>query len=381
MNIITLDELKVLLAGQQGLCVSLFMPTHRRGRETEQDPIRFKNLLRQAEEHLQSKGLRSPEAMEMLKPAQRLLNDPVFWRHQSDGLAVFVNSEGCRHYPLPLLFEELAVISDRFHLKPILPLFTGDGHFYILALSRKQVRLLEGTRYTVDEIDLEGMSTSIAEVLQYERFEKQLQFHTGTAGGGERAAVFHGHDPGDEDKGRILRWFQRLDNELSSLLAGEQSPLVLAGVEHLFPPYKEANTYPYLLDEGIPGNPEELHLEELHAKAWPIVHSTFMEAVKEAAARYRQLAGTGQTTTDVKETVSAAHHGRVDILFVTVGVQIWGDFDPNTNTVHIHRESGHGDKDLLDLAAIQSILNGGTVYAVKSEKMPAHAPLAAVFRY
>ncbi|HEU19168.1 MAG TPA: hypothetical protein ENO00_07295, partial [Deltaproteobacteria bacterium] len=200
MNIITLDELKVLLAGQQGLCVSLFMPTHRRGRETEQDPIRFKNLLRQAEEHLQSKGLRSPEAMEMLKPAQRLLNDPVFWRHQSDGLAVFVSSEGCRHYSLPLLFEELAVISDRFHLKPILPLFTGDGHFYILALSQKQVRLLEGTRYTVDEIDLEGMSTSIAEVLQYERFEKQLQFHTGTAGGGGDGGGVSGYVPAGRSK-------------------------------------------------------------------------------------------------------------------------------------------------------------------------------------
>ena len=382
MDIITLEELKILLARQQGFCVSLFMPTHQRGRETEQDPIRFKNLLRQAEEHLQNKGLRSPEVREMLKPAQRLLHDQAFWRHQSNGLAVFVSSEGCQRYRLPLLFEELVVITDRFHLKPILPLFTGDGHFYILALSQKQVRLLEGTRYTVDEIDLEGMSSSMAEVLQYERLEKQLQFHTGTsAGGGERAAMFHGHDPSDENKGRILQWFHRLDNKLSNVLAGEQSPLVLAGVEHLFSPYKEANTYPCLLEDGIPGNPDELNLEELHTKAWPLVHSTFMETVEEAAARYRQLAGTGQTTTDVKEAVLAAHHGRVDILFVAVGIQIWGDFDPSKNTVHVHQESDPVDKDLLDLAAIQSILNGGTVYAVEPEKMPVHAPLAAVFRY
>jgi hypothetical protein len=36
----------------------------------------------------------------------------------------------------------------------LLSLFTGNGHFYILALSQNQVRLLEGTRYTVDEISI-----------------------------------------------------------------------------------------------------------------------------------------------------------------------------------------------------------------------------------
>jgi len=83
----------------------------------------------------------------------------------------------------------------------------------------------------------------------------------------------------------------------------------------------------------------------------------------------------------VREAVLAAHHGRVDVLFVALGVQMWGNFDPSTNTVHVHQDSEPGDEDLLDLAAVQSILNGGTVYAVELEQVPEHAPLAAVFRY
>jgi hypothetical protein len=35
----------------RGPCVSVFMTMHRSGSETQQDPIRFKNLLREAEEH------------------------------------------------------------------------------------------------------------------------------------------------------------------------------------------------------------------------------------------------------------------------------------------------------------------------------------------
>jgi hypothetical protein len=71
----------------------------------------------------------------------------------------------------------------------------------------------------------------------------------------------------------------------------------------------------------------------------------------------------------------------VEALFVALGVQVWGKFDKDTNTIHIREEPQPGDEDLLDLAAIQTILKGGTVYALEPEKMPGHGSLAAVFRY
>ncbi|HDR14067.1 MAG TPA: hypothetical protein ENN79_00990 [Desulfobacteraceae bacterium] len=382
MDIISMAKLKSFSGRYPDWCVSLFMPTHRRGRETEQDPIRFRNLLDQVDVRLQSKGVRSSDGREMLKPARRLLKDQAFWRHQSDGLAVFVNSEECRVYRLPLSFEELVVISDCFHVKPLLPLFTSDGHFYILALSQNQVRLLEGTRQTVDEVDLGDMPKSMAEAFQYESFERQLQFHTGTSGGsGKRAAMFHGHDAREEEKERILKWFRTIDEELAVLFAGDESPIVPAGVEFLFPIFKEATSYPHRVVEGIRGNPEELKPEELHALAWPILEPIFSKSREKAVSRYRQLAGTGQTTTDVKEAVLAAYHGQVDVLFVAVGVQVWGYFDPDANTVYVNGDLKPGDQDLLDAAAVQSILNGGTVYAVEPEHVPDRAPIAAVLRY
>lgn len=383
MDMITLAELKTLLGRQPNWCVSLYMPTHRRGRDTEQGPIRLKNLLREAEERLESKGLRSPAARKMLEPAQRLLQDSDFWRHQSDGLALFITPEAYYTYRLPLPFTELVVISDRFHLKPLLPFFASDGHFYILALSQNEVRLLEGSRHTVDEIEMENLPKSIAEALQYERFEQELQFHSSSAasGGGKRPTIFHGHDVSDEDKGRILRWFHKLDNELSTLLAEEQSPLVLAGVDYLLPLYRKANAYPHVLEKGIEGNPDKLKPEQLHDRAWLLVEPVFAQAREEAAARYGQLASGGQATTNVQEAVLAAHHGRVDELFVAVDSQVWGVFDAATNTVSVHKEAEPGDEDLLDLAAIQTMLNSGAVYAVPLEHVPEQAPLAALFRY
>lgn len=382
MNLFTIDELKTLTEQPEGSCVSIYMPTHRLGTTTQQDPIRFKNLMRQAEELLIDGGIRGQDARDLLESAQKLDNNQ-FWQHQSDGLAIFISSNVFRYYCLPLNFEELVVVTDRFHLKPLLPLLTGDGIFYILALSQNQVRLLQGTRYSVSEVELENVPQSIAEALKYDDPEKQFQFHTGTPQfGGERAGMFHGQGAGnDEQKDKLLRYFRKVNRGLEELLKNQKSPLILAGVDYLLPIYKEANTYPDLMEQGITGNPEELKAEELHSSAWNIVQPYFGQAQQDVVNHYQELMGTGQTANAIQDVVPAAYYQRVESLLVPVGVQQWGLFNPGTNEIQLHQTHEPGDEDLIDFAAIHTLFNGGTVYTVEPEIVPNDALLAAVFRY
>ena len=45
-------------------------------------------------------------------------------------------------------------------------------------------------------------------------------------------------------------------------------------------------------------------------------------------------------------------------------------------------QPGEEGDDLLDLAAVRTFMNGGTVYALEDELLPAAAkPVAAIFRY
>ncbi|MFA5880724.1 MAG: hypothetical protein WC834_00895 [Eubacteriales bacterium] len=383
MDTLSKEELKKLITKPGGQCISIFMPTHRARGDIQQDQIRLKNVLGETEERLSTSGLRSPEVRELLEPVQNLILDTPFWQTQSNGLAIFRSPEVFACYHLPFNFEELLVISDRFHIKPILPLLNGEEGFYILALSQNKVSLFQGTRYSVNEVELANVPDTLAETLKYDEPEKQLQFHTGTPRGiGRRAAMFHGHGVGtDDNKDRILRYFRLVDACLHELLKNERVPLVLAGVDYLLPIYKEVNNYPYLAADGIEGNPEGMSVEELHKEACAIVQPCFQKKQQKTADRYRQLAGTGLTSNDIKEAVPAAHQGRIESLFVTIDLQQWGTYNPNTNTVHPHRKAEPGDDDLLDLAAVQTLLNGGTVYAVDTKKMPDRAPLAAVFRY
>lgn len=383
MNIIQKDNLQKLMGKQKGLCVPIFMPTRQAGPQTRQNPIRFKNLLARAEKQLMAGGLNASEVEKFLDPAQRLLQNTIFWQHQYDGLAVFLTSDKFYHYRLPFNFEKLVVVANRFHIKPLLPLFSGGGRFYILALSQNEVRLLQGTRFSVSEIELEGLPKNIDEALRFDDPEKQLQFHTKTSKRrGKRAAMFHGHGVGiDESKVNILRYFRQIDEGLHILLKEERAPLVLAGVEYLFPIYKEASTYQYIVEEGIGGNPEELSPEELHTQAWSIVNPLFIKTQREAVAQYKQLAGTKRTSIDLNIIIPAAYHGRIEFLFVAVGVQNWGSFEPKTNEVSLHQKAEPYNEDLLDFSAIHTLLNGGTVFAMEPEKVPDGELLAAVFRY
>jgi len=296
MDILKQNDLKELIETSGEWCVSLYMSTHRVGREQQQEPIRFKNLVAQTQEKLLDSGLRRSEVQELLRPAESLLDDEDFWQHQSDGLAVFLAPDSARIYRLPSRFDEFVVIADNFQIKPLLPLLVENGQFYILALSLNEVRLFLGTRDTVNRVDLPGVPTSMQAALSMDDPEKHLDFHTSTKSPstpGGRPAMFHGQgvQADEQDKENILRYFKLVDNGLSGLLSGVTIPMVLAGVDYLHPIYRQANTYPNLLEEGLKGNPEELDGRELHQSAWELVEPIFVKDQKEALERFEQLHG------------------------------------------------------------------------------------------
>lgn len=153
----------------------------------------------------------------------------------------------------------------------------------------------------------------------------------------------------------------------------------MAAVDYLQPIYRQANTYPHLLERGVEGNPDRLDSKELHERVWPLVKPHFEEAQQRAAAQYRQMSGTGYTSDNLEAVVAAAYEGRVETLFVALDRQQWGRFDPSTGRVEQHDKVLFRDVDLLNFAAAQTLSHGRTVYAVKQEQAPSDTGVAAIF--
>jgi hypothetical protein len=386
MDGMNVEGFKELLAQSQRPCVSIIMPTAPMGADIRQDTIKLKDMVRQAESQMVATGVRDTIAKDILEPANGLMNDPVFWEHGEKGVALYFAPGFFRYYYLPNDVEEMVAVSERFNLKPLVSLAAASGQYYILAVSKHQVRVLEATRTSVRELHLPDMPQCMADALKTDNPEQQLQWHTNSpppGPRGERAAIFHGQGVAvDNKKDELLRFFRKIDKSLHALLHDKQTPLVLAGVDYYLPIYAEANTYKYLMPDAVKGNPEGLDDKELRHQAWNIVQSFFRKEEQASRERYDQLAGTNSVTRDLNEVISGAVFGRVDTLFLAREQERWGTFDADKNLVLIHESKRPGDQDLLDYAAAQTIMHGGRVYVVDPDKMPGKVqPAVAILRF
>jgi len=397
MDLINRSELRRLAEQQDDVCISLYMPTHRIESNWSQNTTRLKNLLREVQGQLEEKGYRVDAIEETLADARQLLDRPEFWRQRiGDGLAVFITKNTTETYRLPLSFDEVAVVDEQFHLKPLFPLIAANNRFYLLTLSQNDVRLYQGTHESVSEAESADIPSDIVEAVhQYEDPETQIQLHiqnrAGQGEGRRMDAAHHGHGGGgdaDDMSGnpqeKLKQFLRKIDESVTDFIGEEAVPLVLAGVSEYLPLYREVNSYAHLIeDEIVAGNPASFNVKDIHEKAWSIVEPIFLEAQETEADRFSQLyyQNEDMASDDFHEILPGCAYGQVDTLFVPSGEYRWGRFDPDTNMVEVHESQKPGDGDLLNYAAVSAYLNGATVHVLSPENMPGGRSIAATFRY
>jgi hypothetical protein len=389
----TNEELRSLLAQDSGPFVSLLMPVVHTGSDHNQNKTRLKNLLRKADDMLNAMHVSRTQIDDMLAPGWASIeNDAIF---RDEGLAMFLgnNPDSFRFYWVAIPLEEQVIVANSFHIKPLMPLLINSKPFYLLLLSKRQARLLQGSRNGLREIDVPGLPENMDDALQLEAEGRNEGLKSVGASGrpdspgtqtgiGGQAGSFAGHGAGEEDEKEYYRqYFNLVDHAVADFLKGKTDPLILVAGEYLHPLYKQVNSYPHLIEQGIIGNPTGFTARDLLRRAHPIVEPIFKEGQRVSAERYKEFLHKKQAANRPIEVLQAAYMGQIDSLFVPVGVEMWGTYDFDTNQLEVHSAQKPGDVDLLNLAAMQTVLNGGTVYAVRQEEMPDNTTIAAVYRY
>jgi hypothetical protein len=161
----TVADLRALLAPHQPPCISLYEPTHRSyPASSQEDPARYRNLLHRAEAALRE---RYPARLvrPVLEKLEPLATDADFWIQAVSGLAVFGSADDLRVFKLQQPVLELVAVADRFQIKPLIRSVQRDGRYQLLALTLADAKLYEGTRDTLDPVDLEGAPATFADAL------------------------------------------------------------------------------------------------------------------------------------------------------------------------------------------------------------------------
>lgn len=371
------------LAKQEGSnLLSIYIPTYR-ANHSQEDQIRYKNALKSAHQQLVDAGMKGQEADQYLRSANELLEQERFWSYLSDGLAVFVGPDDFFHYEiLPVTFDTFVFVGSYFHLSPMLPVLGGSSRFFLLALSQNEVRFFEGDRYSITPVKVDDLlpTDGIEEAFVLSDSPDALQHHSsGKDGSGN--SIYHGQGAGQDDKKKdIEAYFREVNKGLMKMLYDEKPPMIVACVDYLMPIYSSVNEYNHLFSENVSGNPEQVNPALLHEKAWSIVSHHFEQQQAEDLQRFQQAMADDQASAAPQQIVPAAAYEKVEALFLKKGAHLMGQFDYDNNKITLTKDNVY--RDLLDLAAVQTHLNGGRVYWLDTEDMPVPtADANAIYRF
>lgn len=370
----TIDRLNEK-AGKLNLTITL--RTHKAGEEVRQNPIRFKNLLATAEKKLVRLGMKQQEVERWLHRPRQLLDDFNFWNHTDKGLALYISDETFELFALPYGLQENVYLQDHFLVTPLLPMISLNGSWHMLALGQKRLRLLRCTRESVSDVTPDDIFTDIEEFIE-EKPEVQLQFHTAS---GNREAIFFGHGGSDEDKKTITRkYFHGVEESVTRVLRSSGDPLLLAGNEEAISIYRSLNKYERLMKPVVNGSPVEMKNEELRDAGWDVIRDHFLREMFQAIEQFGEE-GNERTSTNLSKIATSTVMGRVDTLFIAMDESSWGVYDPSEHTVH-HTHTDNGESvELLNWTALKALEQGGMVYVLPKDEMPASATIAALFRF
>ncbi len=252
MEILNTELIQELLAFNEAPFLSLYMPTHRTHPENLQDITRYKNLVRELEDSLLQK-YSAEEVKKYLEPLEVLGNDDGFWNHTSDGLAVLSSPEIFKALRIPVAVEELAVAADSFHTKPLRRYLQSADHFHVLGLSLNEIRLYEGTRHSLVEVELApGVPENVT-------------------------------DASGDDTTQFFREVASYVYERYSKLSGW--PLILAALPEHHSLFQKVSKNLLLVPAGIQINPTAVPADKLVKLAWEIMEPVYVSKIKKLTDR------------------------------------------------------------------------------------------------
>jgi hypothetical protein len=385
MSHITTETLAGLLKPAASPAISLYQPTHRANPDRLQDPIRFKNLLAQAERSLAEK-FPGREIDALLKPMRDLQDDYQFWSHQEDGLAMFRTADTFAYYQLQRRVDELVVVADSFHVKPIIRQVQSADQFQVLWLDLHNFRLFEGNRDVLDEVDLGDLPSTLKEALGSDLTEAhETAWSPGPGRGrmGEPAITAGMGGRKDELRNDMERFFRFVDREVEDRFSKpSKQPLILAALPEHQCEFRKISRNSALLPEGIAIDPGSLTEDALRERAWKAIEPVYLARLAELKETFGSADAAGKGVSRVPDAAREAAAGRIATLLVESGRIVPGRLDVESGKITKTPTLDDADvDDLLDDVAEAVLRTGGDVVVVPADRMPTDTGLAGILRF
>lgn len=368
VDIPTRSEFRALNQVRADACVSIYLDTTPLSQDSGGSRIELGNLAKQAYAQLEAVGLDKRRLAALTEHIEDLAADDEFWRLQANSLAVLATPDVLRTFRLPNALVPTVQVSDRFHLKPLLRSITFPHTAFVLALSEGAVRLVEiFSDLPPASVKVDGLPRDAASAVGKSTLNDRSA--SGRIQGAEGQNV------------RFRQYARQIDAALRPVLAGRDTPLILAGTGRLPSVFRSVNSYPGLLDDVIETSPDRLSDAELASAARPVLDAAYRGELARIKELYEARAGAGRATSDLADAARAATFGAIEALLVDIDVVVPGTVDELTGAISLAGGSDAASYGVVDEIAGRALASGARVLGVRKEDLPGGGELAALLRY
>ncbi len=374
MAMITANDLRHLLNPASGdTCVSLYMKTHMTWPESEQNPILYKNLVKELETTL-ANHFKGRDYKPLLADFQQFLNEDDFWKNRKPALAMFHHRGHLHVYDLPRSVPDGIHMADSFHLKPIFRILQTTDRFNILTLDRHAAHLFEASRDSIIPLSLNDLPENPKSHDNGARTRVGEQHFSAF---GSSVVTIH-----DVDEKRVdADFFAEVDKYVTQQLTNQNHlPLVLVALSEHQGTFRKVSHNQMLLKEGVSAGPNHLPLRDLRDQAFAVVEHSQHQFMRNLISQVEAASAHGKGSTDLADVAKAAVSGRVGTIIVDADKTIGGRLSPDGGI--LKTDNNHPDvDDLLDDLMETVFRADGTVHVLPSGLMPINSGVAALFRY
>lgn len=354
------EEVRKLMALEEGTVLSLYQHTHRRGPDVDQGPIQFKNLMREAEEKLEPHLERGvlPRIMEKLEQIQR---NTDFWRHRTEGLALFVVGEEVYTFDLPEHVQNKVYVAQVPHVLPLIEVYQKLNPHYVLELYKDKFTLYHGDGQQLEELDSEDLPKAFREL--FDDLDSESKFHAGSSAGGRSISAMHGirTKPEEAEKDKD-KYYHYLSNNLTPLLKDLDEPVILAGLTENIADYRQVIDDKIYADEALDKPIRDLGEDGYAQRVREILDKKYKQRVDGLMESLERALANGGASTVQEEIRSALEMGRVESLL-------------------IRTEFKEDSRQQLDQLVHATYAQGGDVIMVPVTTDAMDKSLAALYRY
>lgn len=361
------------------VCISLYMPTHPAFPQRNENPVVFKNLLRDLRQQLISEH---PDADHdtLLEPFEQLQEDEEFWTHQQNGLAVIGGADFFKVLRLPQAVSTRTFICSHPYLTPLIRITQAADNYQVLCLTRDAINLFEGNRDSLTEISLHpDVPTTKEEALGSELTPgDQTGFQQGFGAAGQRGDPY-AHESGGNDKQAEIdidreRYFRAVDKAILEHHSRPSSlPLILAALPENQAFYREVSHNPFLQEQGVNPDLSNLDTDKLQQACWQLMSSHFNEQIDEMVQQFKESEHQGLASDKLADIEQAAETGRVATLLVEAD---------RLNVAKIDKyDASNEHPDMLEELVLTVIQHGGDIMVMPPQRLSTKTGAAAVYRF